>query len=139
MVVLFLPHACPFPPPQKVVVYPKATKTPSGALDVTKQDLSVSASVGQLRVVVLFLFLNQMLSYLKRFNVSEETISSVSESARKTAGDAVSAVSCLCMAELLFRRNSPYLVRTVPPTFSGYLLMSLRTEQSYLHFTFVPF
>jgi hypothetical protein len=76
-----------------VVVYPKATKTPSGALDVTKQDLSVSAQVGQLRVVVLFLFLNRMLDFFKKFNVSEETISSVSESARKTAEDAVTAVS----------------------------------------------
>ena len=74
-------------------MYPKATKTPSGALDVTKQDLSVCASIGQLRVVVLFLFVKQLLNYLKGFNVSDEAITSARESARKRAGDAVTAVS----------------------------------------------
>ncbi len=74
-------------------MYPNATKSPSGALDTTKQDLSVSASLGQFRVVVLMLFVSHLLDYLKQFNVSEETLSSTKESALKTAGDAVTAVS----------------------------------------------
>lgn len=77
----------------QVLVFPTATKTPSGALDVARQDLSVSASLGQLRVVLLFLFVNRVLDYLKGFNVSDQTISSAKESARKTAGDAVASVS----------------------------------------------
>ena len=78
----------------KVLVYPNATKTPSGGLDLSKHDLQITASLGQLRVVVLLLFINRVLKYLKGFNVSEEAISNARESARKTASDAVTAVSC---------------------------------------------
>ncbi len=62
----------------QVIITPNATRTPNGALDVSKNDLSVSASLGQLRVVVLFIFINRMLTFLKRFDV-------VSKSAKKTA------------------------------------------------------
>lgn len=58
-----------------------------------QEDLSVQASLGQLRVVLLFLFVKQLLDYAKGFNVSDETILEISESARRTAEDAVTAVS----------------------------------------------
>lgn len=74
------------------MIFPHATKTPCGALDVTQQDLSVSASLRQLRVVVLFLFINRALDYLKDFNVSGKMPSSAKKSARKKAGDAVTSV-----------------------------------------------
>ena len=74
-------------------VYPKATKTAQGLLDMTKHDLSVSATLGQIKIVVLFLFINRLLSYLKQFNVSKDAIESARKSAQEGASAAVTAVS----------------------------------------------
>lgn len=76
-----------------MVLTPQATKTPSGAVDVYKQDLSVSATLGQLRVVVLLLFVSRVQHYLKLFDVGGQALSEAKESTRKTAEDAVSTVS----------------------------------------------
>ena len=65
----------------------------SGALDVTKHDLSVFASFAQLRVIFVFLFVSRMLIYLNRFGLSKEAIKSAKKSARDSASAAVSAVS----------------------------------------------
>ena len=79
--------------PCQVGVYPKATKTSHGLLDMSKHDLGVTATVGQVKIVVLFLFINRLLSYLKQFNVSEDTIESARKSAQEGASAAVTAVS----------------------------------------------
>lgn len=76
-------------------VYPKATKTAQGLLDMTKHDLSVTATLGQVKIVVLFLFINRLLGYLKHFNVSEDAIESAKKSAQEGASAAVTAVSQL--------------------------------------------
>ena len=77
----------------QVGVYPNATKTADGQLDMTKHDLSVEASLGQVKIVVLFLFINRLLGYLKQFNVSEDAIASARKSAQEGASAAVTAVS----------------------------------------------
>ena len=77
------------------MVYPQATKMPSGALDVSKHDLSVCGSLGQLRVVVLFLFVSRVLDYLKEFRLDDKTVSSAKGSAKRTAEEAVTSVSDL--------------------------------------------
>ena len=74
-------------------MYPKATKSSEGFHDMSKCDLSIEASVGQLRITVLFLFVNRLLIYLKRFEVSQDTIESAKRSAQEGASAAVSAVS----------------------------------------------
>lgn len=80
-------------PLSQIGVYPKATKTQEGYLDMSKSDLSVEASFGRLRVAVLFLFVNRLLAYLKRFDVSKKTIESAKKSAQESASAAVTAVS----------------------------------------------
>lgn len=62
---------------------------------MTKHDLSVAAALGQVKIVVLFLFINRLLSYLKQFNVSEDAIESARKSAQEGASAAVTAVSTL--------------------------------------------
>ena len=76
-------------------VYPKATKTAQGLLDMDKHDLSVTATLGQVKIVILFLFINRLLSYLKQLNVSEDAIESAKKSAQEGASAAVTAVSQL--------------------------------------------
>ena len=76
-------------------VCPKATKTVQGLLDMDKHDLSVTATLGQVKIVVLFLFINRLLSYLKQLNVSEDAIESAKKSAQEGASAAVTAVSQL--------------------------------------------
>ena len=60
---------------------------------MSKHDLSVEATLGQVKIVVLFLFINRLLAYLKQFNVSEDTIESARRSAQEGASVAVTAVS----------------------------------------------
>ena len=83
----------------QVGVYPNATKTGEGRLDMTKHDLSVEASLGQVKIVVLFLFINRLVSYLKQFNVSRDAIASARKSAQEGASAAVTAVSVLLISE----------------------------------------
>ena len=61
--------------------------------DVNQWDLSVGVRVGCIRVVVVFLFINRLLDYVKQFNVSRKTIESAKKSAQESATAAVSAVS----------------------------------------------
>ena len=61
--------------------------------DVNQWDLSVGVRVGCIRTVVLFLFVNRLLDYVKQFNVSRKTIESAKKSAQESATAAVSAVS----------------------------------------------
>ena len=77
----------------QVSVYPNATKTAQGVLDMTKHGLGVKAELGPVKIVVLFLFINRLLGYLKQFNVSEDAIQSAKKSAQKGASAAVTAVS----------------------------------------------
>ena len=74
----------------QITVYSGTTKN---SLDVTRYDLSVSASLAQLRITILFLFINKMLDFLKRFNLSKDTIESAKKSAQDGASAAVTAVS----------------------------------------------
>ena len=60
---------------------------------MSKCDLSVDASVGQLRLVLLFLFVNKLTSYLKQFEVSQRAIDRAKRSAQESASAAVTAVS----------------------------------------------
>ena len=80
----------------QVGVYPKATKTDEGRLDMTKHDLSVEASLGQVKIVLLFLFINRLVSYLKQF---DDAIASARKSAQEGASAAVTAVSVLLISE----------------------------------------
>ena len=76
----------------QIGMYPNATKTSESQLDMTKHDLSVEASLGQVKIVVLFLFINRLVSYLKQF-MSEDAITSAKKSAQEGVSAAVTTVS----------------------------------------------
>lgn len=77
----------------QVVLYTSATKG-EGYTDMSKCDLSVEASIGQLKIVALFLLINRLLGFAKQLDVSKKAIESAKKSAQENATAAVAAVSC---------------------------------------------
>ncbi|XP_064396100.1 intermembrane lipid transfer protein VPS13C-like isoform X3 [Halichondria panicea] len=76
----------------KIGIYPQATKSLEGYLDTNQCDVSVEASVGQLRLVLLFLFVSKITNFLKELQVSQEAIDRAKKSAQESATAAINAV-----------------------------------------------
>lgn len=79
----------------QVSVYPEATKTDEGYLDTNQCDISVVASLGQLRLVILYLFISKMSNFLKQLQLSQNAIEQAKKSAQQSASAAVTAVSLI--------------------------------------------
>ncbi len=77
----------------QIGIYPQATKSLEGYLDTNQCDVSVEASVGQLRLVLLFLFVSKMTYFLKELQRSQEVIDKAKRSAQESATAAINAVS----------------------------------------------
>ena len=79
-----------FPPlvSLKVKIYSKAPEL----LDMSKQHMSISASLSRFRVTLVYLFVNRLLQFVEMVGVNTEE---AKESARQRASAAVTAVSGL--------------------------------------------
>lgn len=75
-----------------MVVYPNATKD-DGYKDMSKVDLSVSATIQQLRILVIFKFLQRLSEYFKQFKVDKDIMESARVTAQHSAAVTVNIVN----------------------------------------------
>ena len=77
-----------------VVVYPGATEG-DGYTDMNKVDLSVTATIQQLRILVIFKFLQRISEYFKQFKIDQEMLEAAKASAQQGAVATVMIVTVI--------------------------------------------
>ena len=71
-----------------IAVYPSATKGDSYT-DMSKVNLSVTATIRQLKILVIFKFLQRLSEYFKQFKIDQDMLESAKASAQQGAAATV--------------------------------------------------